>query len=250
MLTDFCFSHYCAKFPYVCCLLWETSVLAQIFLCVCFVVWTVFPCQTSSVSILTLRSLSVPIYAPKSLPVFLELPCQHNCCVTQFVKYICFLFSNTFGYESPFLEILRKIEKNMRFFSVTDLSLPMFGTEGFQSRLFSWKSWAAHPICTDGIQSVHSGFFCLNFFSAFPETGSWISLAPCAFCFAVLVLWEVDKNFSASQPFAWYVLMLHLDIRKKFFYNESIQSLEQPPQWHSGTPIAGGFSHAIAQGDR
>lgn len=111
------------------------------FFCVCFVVLTVFPCQTSSVSILTLRSLSVLIYAPKSLPIFLEVPGQHNYCVMQFVKHTCFLFSNTFwSYESPFLEILGKIEKNTRFFSATDLSMPMFGTEVFQSRLFSWKS--------------------------------------------------------------------------------------------------------------
>lgn len=151
-----------ADFPWECLQILFLSLLCQVSicllsfvgncsapdLCVCVcvcvfscVVWTVFPCQTSSVSILTLRSLSVPIYAPKSLPLFLELPCQPKCCVRQFVKYICFLFSDKFwSCESPFLEILRKIEKSMRFFSVTDLSMPMFGTEGFQSRLFSWKS--------------------------------------------------------------------------------------------------------------
>lgn len=41
--------------------------------------------------------------------------------------------------------------------------------------------------------------------------------------------------------------MCHLDTRKKFFFSENIQSLEQPPQGHSGIPIAEGFSNVIAR---
>lgn len=44
-----------------------------------------------------------------------------------------------------------------------------------------------------------------------------------------------------------YMLMANLDITKKFSYSENSQLLEQPPQWHSGIPIAGGFSNAVAQ---
>lgn len=86
------FSHYCAKFPYVCCLLWET-VLPQILFC--FVLCCVTGISLSDfkcVSILTLRSLSVPIYALKSLPIFLELPCQHNRC-----HAICKIFMLSFS---------------------------------------------------------------------------------------------------------------------------------------------------------
>lgn len=47
---------------------------------------------------------------------------------------------------------------------------------------------------------------------------------------------------------------LHVDAsswyKKEIFYSENIQLLEQPPQWHSGIPIAGGFSDKVAQGDR
>lgn len=113
-----------------------------VFMCFVLLCEQYFPVrlQVCLSSILTLRSISVPFMLLSHYLYFWNCHVRITS-ICKILKYICFLFLNMlWSYESPFLEILQKIEKYMWFFSVTDLSMPMFGTEDFKAGFFFWKS--------------------------------------------------------------------------------------------------------------